>query len=228
MATDAESDLRSRGQLSRERIFQAALELADEAGIEALSMRRLAGVLGVEAMSLYHHVANKGELVDGIVDLVVGEIALPDGPGDWDGAVRRCAVSAHEAFLRHPWACSLVVSGTSDGRPRAVRLRYMDWLLGRLTQAGFAPALTYRAYHALDSHILGFTFWELGHLAAARDLAGSDSFANLAARLVEELRPEYPDLATHAEQHMSPPSGRDFEFGLNLIIDGLKRTHAQS
>src|ERR1044072_5427144 len=98
-----------RTPLSKERVLEAAVRLADEGGIEALSMRRLARELGVEAMSLYNHVANKSALVDGAVDLVLEEIELPSS-GEWDEAIRRCAISAHEAFLRHPWACALVLS----------------------------------------------------------------------------------------------------------------------
>src|SRR5438876_12042574 len=103
----------SRTPLSRKRVLDAAIRLADEGGIESLTMRKLARELGVEAMSLYNHVANKGDLVDGIVDLVVAEIELPDGTDDWAAAIRECAVSAHETFLRHPWACSLVLLPTS-------------------------------------------------------------------------------------------------------------------
>src|SRR5438046_7190344 len=105
MATQTEP----RIPLSRERVLQAAIELADEGGIESLTMRKLARALGVEAMSLYNHVAGKGDLVDAIVDLVVGEIELPPPGEDWADEIRRCAISAHEAFLRHPWACSLAI-----------------------------------------------------------------------------------------------------------------------
>jgi len=123
--------------------------------MEALSMRRLAQELGVEAMSLYNHVANKGEILDGIVDLAVSEIELPSTEEDWDAAIRKCAISAHEAFLRHPWACSLVMSPGSTEIGHSARLRYIEWLLRRLREAGFSAELTYHAYHALDSHVLG-------------------------------------------------------------------------
>jgi len=215
-----------RTPLSRERVLRTAIRLADEAGIESLTMRKLARELGVEAMSLYNHVANKGDLVDGIVDLVVAEIELPDGMEDWAAAIRKCAVSAHETFLRHPWACSLVVSATSSRAARAQRLRYMEWLLGRLREAGFSPELTYHAYHALDAHILGFTLWQLGHAAAAKAIAGEQDFAEFAAGFIRQLRSEYPYLAEHAEQHLAAPSDggeREFEFGLDLILDGLER-----
>jgi AcrR family transcriptional regulator len=216
-----------RTPLSKERVLKAAMALADVDGIEALSMRRLAQELGVEAMSLYNHVANKGEILDGIVDLAVNEIELPSTEEEWEVAVRRCAISAHEAFLRHPWACSLVMSPGSTEIGHSARLRYIEWLLRRLREAGFSPELTYHAYHALDSHVLGFTMWQLGHLAAAKSLGGGKDFAELAAGLVRELRAGgYPYLAEHAEQHVTSPSDEgegEFEFGLDLILEGLKR-----
>src|SRR5262249_26022989 len=122
---------RARKPLSRDRVLEAAVRLADEGGIESLSMRKLARELGVEAMSLYNHVANKADLVDPIVDLVIAEIDLPES-GPWDEAIRKCAVSAHEAFLRHPWACSGVIGPSETGTLRVPRLKYMNWLLGRL------------------------------------------------------------------------------------------------
>jgi AcrR family transcriptional regulator len=190
-------------------------------------MRKLAQALGVEAMSLYNHVANKGDLVDGIVDLVVSEIELPSAAQDWDVAVRECAISAHEAFLRHPWACGLVISSTTPRIAGNPRLRYIEWLLSRLREAGFSPELTYHAYHALDSHILGFTLWQLGHSAAAEAFRGEKDLADFAANVLRQLRAgDYPYLAEHAEQHLTAPNddgAREFEFGLDLILDGLKR-----
>jgi AcrR family transcriptional regulator len=216
---------RPRTPLSRERVLQAAIRLADEGGIESLTMRRLAAELGVEAMSLYNHVANKGDLVDGIVDLVVAEIELPSATAEWDLAIRAYAISAHEAFVRHPWACSLVMSLTSNRAARAPRLRYMEWLLGRLRESGFSSDLAYHAYHTLDSHILGFTLWQLGHSAAARDFRGAD-VAELAAKFIRELPAgDWRYLAEHVEQHLA--AGNDgeseFEFGLDLILEGLER-----
>src|SRR4051794_32405609 len=125
----------SRLPLSRERILRAALELADESGIESLTMRKLGQALGFEAMSLYNHVANKNDLLDGILDLVLEEIEPPSPAGDWDAAIRGSAISVHEAFRLHPWACPLLMS---PGRMRPVRLRYVDLLLGRLREAGFS------------------------------------------------------------------------------------------
>src|ERR671938_650681 len=139
MATRAEKPSRRRQPLTRERVLRTALRLADEGGIESLTMRKLARALGVEAMSLYNHVASKGDLVDAIVDVVVGEIELPAAADDWDVAIRKYAIAAHDVFLRHPWACSLAMSPTSTRTARTPRLRYMEWLLGRLREAGFSP-----------------------------------------------------------------------------------------
>lgn len=228
MASHTDSSARPRVPLTRKRVLHAAIRLADQGGIESLTMRKLARALGVEAMSLYNHVANKGDLVDGIVDLVVGEIELPSTAQDWDVAIRECAISAHEALLRHPWACSLVMSPTTTRTVLTPRLQYMEWLLRRLREAGFSPELTYHAYHTLDSHILGFTLWQLGHAAGAEKIADGKSLADVAATLIRELQADYPYLAEHAEQHLAARSGdgeREFEFALDLILDGLKRAH---
>jgi AcrR family transcriptional regulator len=230
MAANADSNSEPRVPLSRERVLHAAIRLADEGGIESLTMRKLARELGVEAMSLYNHVANKGDLVDGIVDLVVSEIDLPS-TADWEAAIRECAISAHEAFLRHPWACSLVMSPTTTRGARVPRLRYMEWLLGQLRGAGFSPELTYHAYHALDGHILGFTLWQLGHSAGAKEIGVAQDFADFAGKFLRELPAgDYPYLAEHVEQHVTAfgedgasESESEFEFGLGLILDGLKR-----
>jgi AcrR family transcriptional regulator len=192
MPMAADPDSKPRLPLTRDRVLEAGIRLADEGGIESLTMRKLAGELGVEAMSLYNHVANKGDLVAAMVDLVVGEIELPPSGEEWDVDIRRCAVSAHEALLRHPWACSLVLSpGTIGARPTP-RLRYMEWLLKRLREADFSPELTYHAYHTLDSHILGFTLWQLGHAISAAELGDGD-LADLVDRFLSELPPaDYP------------------------------------
>jgi AcrR family transcriptional regulator len=230
MAPEPTTRSQPRIPLSRERVLDAAIRLADEGGIESLSMRKLARELGVEAMSLYNHVANKGDLVDAIADLVVSEIDLPAATEEWDVAVRTCAVSAYETFMRHPWACSLVMSPTKPRGVRKPRLRYIEWLLGRFREAGLSPGLTYHAYHAVDSHILGFTLWHLGHSAGAADIAGEEDFADFAVGLVAELRADgYPHLAEHAEQHIAGVEGeREFEFVLDLILDGLKRAHGDA
>jgi len=178
-------------------------------------MRKLGQALGVEAMSLYNHVANKDDLLDGVADIVLDEFELPTAGVDWETAIRRTATSAHEALVGHPWACGLVMS-----RPRPGRLRYIDALLRCLREAGFSPDETFHAYHALDSHILGYTMWELGH---SFDPAEADE---LAKTFLPRLADEYPYLYEHAEQHFDQSRPREesgFKFGLDLILDGFKR-----
>jgi len=220
--------VRTRKPLSKERVLEKAIVLADKDGIEALSMRKLGQALNVEAMSLYNHVANKGELVAAMVDRVIERFELPDDEPRWDRAIRRCAISAHDLLIEHPWACSLALVPSDTRVVGGPRIRYMEWLLRRLREAGFSARLTYSAYHTLDSHIFGFTLWQLGHAKAARMLAPPDGedLEQWAARFLEQMRPQYPYLAEHGEQHLSAGArdGRnEFEFGLDLILDGLKK-----
>jgi AcrR family transcriptional regulator len=218
---------RSRRPLTRERVLERAIALADEDGIDALSMRKLGQALGVEAMSLYNHVANKGALVTAMVDNVVEQFELPDDEPRWDAAIRRCAISAHDVLIEHRWACSLALVPSDAQTISGPRIRYMEWLLRRLREAGFSADLAYSAYHTLDSHIFGFTMWQIGHASAARILTPEgEDVGEWAARLIARMRPEYPYLAEHGELHMaaSARDGRlEFEFALDLILDGLKR-----
>jgi AcrR family transcriptional regulator len=213
---------KTRPPLTRDRVFEAAIRLADEGGLESLTMRKLAGDLGVEAMSLYHHVANKNDVVSSIVDRVVAEFDLPMDEQSWEAAVRSCAISAHEALVRHPWACNPVLTPKFD--TFSARMRYMEWLLGQFRDAGFGPELTYQGYHAVDSHIFGFTLWQLGHSATTTKVV-----PDLATAVLQELSEnEFPYLIEHIHQHLEAP-GNDgalaFEFGLDLILDGLRRAH---
>src|SRR6266511_1850750 len=214
MATKTEPPL----PLSRDRILQAALELVDERGIESLTMRKLSQALGFEAMSLYNHVANKDDVLDGILDLVLGESEPPSPAGEWDAAIRASAVSVHDALRRHPWACTLLMA---PGRVRPARLRYMDLLLGRLREAGFSAETTYNAYHVLDGHIFGFSLWETSHTYTAEEVS------NFAAKFAQTITADaYPYLHEHAQQHFKEGAHREvsaFEFGLDLIVDGLKK-----
>jgi AcrR family transcriptional regulator len=199
-------------------VLQAAIGLADEAGIEALSMRRLGQALGVEAMSLYNHVANKDDILNGIVERVESEIVLPAPEADWKPALRTIAMSAHDVFERHPWAASLTLSAVGD---RPARWRYMNAILGCLREAGFSAELTDHAYHALESHIAGFTLW------AGQLQVDAEALPELAATFLRELPvDELPYLVEHVHQHLKEPRPGDegaFAFGLDLILDGLER-----
>jgi AcrR family transcriptional regulator len=210
--------VQARVPLSRDRIVAAALALVDAGGIDALTMRRLGDGLGFEAMSLYNHVANKDDLLDGIVDLVLAESEPPSSTGAWDAAIRSSAISVHDALRRHPWSAALLMS---PGRVRPARLKYMDLLLGRLREAGFGAETTYHAYHVIDGHIFGFSLWETSHTYTAEEIS------KYAAMYADAISADaYPYLHEHAQQHFSEGPHRDvraFEFGLDLILDGLRR-----
>ncbi|MEO6059109.1 MAG: TetR/AcrR family transcriptional regulator [Candidatus Limnocylindria bacterium] len=219
MATQTDPDTaEARAPLSRERVLRAGVQLADEGGLESLSMRRLAMALGVEAMSLYHHVRNKRDLLSWMLDAVYAEIELPPPAGDWRSAIRSTAISFHQVLLRHRWACSLLMSPLEVSPSQ---LRYMDGILGRLRGAGFSAEMTHHAYHAVDSHIVGFTLWLLPYLALA------EQQPDLAERFLRELPlGELPHLIEHIGVHLEPERAGDvseFEFGLGLILDGLER-----
>ncbi|PCC72937.1 transcriptional regulator, TetR family [Nannocystis exedens] len=206
-----------REPLSRERVLRAAVELADEEGLAALSMRRLAQALGVEAMSLYNHVESKDDVLDGMVDLVVGEIEAPEVGGDWKAAIRRRAVSAHAVLLRHRWAPQLVVSRLNIGP--AMR-RYVDATLGCLHAAGFSYALADRAWNAIDSHIYGFTLQELNFPLAPGEYAAA------AQQFLPLIPPEqYPHMHALSQLVIAGKHDglQDFTFGLDLLLDGLER-----
>ena len=212
----------ARTPLSRERVLSAAIALADEGGIEALSMRRLAKELGVEAMSLYNHVANKNEILEGILDVVTREIDLPPDDVDWRTAIRQSTISAREVYVRHSWASSLSMSRQSGGPER---LRHSDWLLRTLREAGFSKDVIFHAFHILEAYILGFTAMQLSFPYKGEELAG------MAETFVQQLpADEYPDLVEHIREHIEPHPGHQggFEFGLDLILDSLERLRDDS
>jgi len=206
----------ARTPLSRDRVLHAGLALADGSGVEAVTMRRLGEELGFEAMSLYRHVANKDDLLDGMLDLVLAEWQLPDSRGDWSQAIRASALSVHDALRRHRWAAQLLMTGSHI---RPARLRYMELLLGRLSDAGFAAETTYHVYHLLDGYIFGFSLWEIAYTTIPLD-------AEAASRLMQTIPwDEYEHLAAHRDQHMSDGPHREvsaFEVGLDLILGGLE------
>jgi AcrR family transcriptional regulator len=212
-----------RAPLTRDRVIEAALQLADESGIDALSMRKLGAALGVEAMSLYNHVANKRDLLSGLVTRVASEMEPPDADGDWAAAVRASAVSAHAALRRHPWAASLMLSPdyVSD-----VRMQHMDALLARLRIAGFSDETVYHAYHAIEGHIFGFSLWAAGHNIKKEDLP-----ALATAFVAEHPIDDYPDILTHFRMHMDDGPHQNqgaFEFALDLLLEGLERLRRQA
>jgi AcrR family transcriptional regulator len=217
MAPQRATNQEPRLPLSRERVLLAAIELADKSGIDSLSMRKLGQALGVEAMSLYNHVANKDEIITGIVEIVETGIELPARGGEWKQALRNTALSAHDVFERHPWAASLVLSANGA---RPVRWRYMNAILGCLREAGFSAGMTDHAYHALESHIAGFTLW------ASQLQVDDDGLADLASTFFRELPEDLPYLVEHVHQHLKerdPEDDGTFAFGLDLILDGLER-----
>ncbi len=219
MASQARPREEPRVALSRERVLEAAIALADEGGIGSLTMRKLAQELGVEAMTLYYYVAKKDDILNGIVDIVTGEIELASPGGDWKSELRRMAISAYEVLVRHPWAAGLVLSSSGVSPPR---LRYMESILGTLRTAGFSAEMTDHGYHALESHIMGFALWEVG-----MDLGSREDLARKATDFLGALkREELPNLAEHVEQHLKPRRPDDegeFAFGLDLLLDGLER-----
>ena len=193
------------------------MRLADQGGLEAVSMRKLGQVLRVEAMSLYKHVANKDDILDGLADLVTSEFAVPPADTDWKTAIRHSAISAHEVLLRHPWASGLIESRINAG---PARLRFLEAVIGTLSAAGFAMPTVLRAVMALDSHTYGFVLQE--H-AWQIDL---EHAPEAASRFAQGLPAnEYPNLLAMAEMVTTTPGGVpvDFEFGLDLILDGLEQ-----
>jgi AcrR family transcriptional regulator len=199
-------------------VVRAAMDLADESGIESLTMRELGRRLGVEAASLYNHVAGKDDVLDGMVDVVVAEIEFPCVGVDWKEVMRLRAVSARGVFARHAWAAGLM---DSRERSDASTLSYADRVLGILLRAGFSPGVAANAFLALDSYILGFE-------RQRSTLSWDDGAEN--GEVTEEFLaaiPEgaYPSLARVAAEYAARPfdEAAAFEFGLGLVLDGLQR-----
>ncbi len=206
-----------RKPLSTELVMLAALKMADKNGIEALSMRKLAVALKVEAMSLYNHVASKENILDGLVEMVVAEIDLPSQDDDWRAAMRKRAISAHSALMRHPWATMLLVSRISVG-PNM--LRYLDATIGCLLQAGFSYPMADHAWNALDAYLYGFTFHKLNFpLDPSEYVAGATHFLPL---IPVEKFPYFNGMAQQIIQGRHD-GVQELEFGLELILEGLER-----
>ena len=217
-----------RAPLSRDRILRAAVALADGTGIESLSMRNLAQDLGVVPMALYKHVANKDELVDGMIDVVVAEIDPPEA-GDWKQAIRRRILSARQVLLRHPWA-PLAIESRSTATPAV--LAYLDSTVGALRAGGFSTDLAHHVMHAMGSRVLGFS-QELFDTSRQAGRSGATS-AGTPADLPPEVAARFPHLApiataaSHDDDSVVGPGCDDqfeFEFALDLLLDGIERLH---
>jgi len=199
-------------------VLRAAVALADRGGIDTLTMRNLGHELGVEAMSLYNHVANKNDLIDGIVDLVYGEIAPPSDQMGWKTAMRQRGISVREALMRHPWATSLMHARTNPG---PANLRHHDSLLGTLRMAGFTLVMAAHAISVIDSYIYGFALQQ-----ASMPLQTPRQLAKVGEEMLGQMAGDYPHLAEMITDHALQPGydySDEFEFGLDLILDGLER-----
>ena len=214
---------KERIPLSRDRILRTGLDLADASGLEALTMRRLGNELGYEAMSLYRHIANKDDLLDGMLDLVLAEWELPDGEDAVD-AIRTTARSVHQGLRRHPWAARLLMTGAHI-RPR--RLAYGEFLLGRLREAGLDADRRYHVYHLLDGFIFGFSLWEIAYTST-----GDPDFADRVAEFMHRIPwDDYPNFTEHRDQHMTEGPHREvsaFDVGLDLILAGVWPVRART
>lgn len=213
----ASSKSKARDTINRERVLRAAMELADESGVESLTMRGLGRKLGVEAASLYNHVAGKDDLLNGMTDLVVGQIDLPSPGVNWKEAMRRRAVSARGVFSRHPWA-----SGLIDSRELTslTQLSYADGVLGALLDAEFTPRAAANAFLVIDSYIYGFQR-QRSNLSLGDDLDTTQT----AREVVDAIPPDgFPALMRVAGEYATKPydEAAVFEFGLGLILDGLE------
>lgn len=209
-------DTSPRPPLTRERILHAAVDLADRDGLGALTMRRLGAELGVEAMSLYKHVANKEEILDGIVELVIGEIDVPRDEADWKRAMRRRAISARQVLSRHSWAIGLLEARGAMG-PTA--MRYLDTILGNLRSAGFSIENAAHAFWLLDSYVYGHVVQETALSLSASDEMTGSARSNLEETSMDEL-PHLLEIGKHAMRSGFSLES-EFEFGLELILDAL-------
>jgi AcrR family transcriptional regulator len=210
-----------RPPLSRDRVLRTAITLADERGVSELTMRKLAKELGIEAMSLYHHVANKDDLLDGMIDIVFGEIDAPAAGGDWKAELRKRAVSTLAALRRHPWAVG-EMEGRSNHGPSNLRIH--DAVLGCLLGAGFSDEMAVHAYSVQDAYIYGFALQQTdmspetpADFAAVAQQQMVDYQAVLAG---------YPNLVRVVGGHVAKVGydyDAEFLFGLDVILDGLER-----
>jgi AcrR family transcriptional regulator len=226
MATLIDEDPEPRIPLTRDRILRAAVALADRGGVESLSMRKVAQELDVVPMALYRHVANKDEMLDGMVDVVVGEIDPPETGVDWKTAIRRRILSARRALLRHPWA-SRVIETRADPTPAVIE--YMDQMIGLFLAGGFSIELTHHAMHAMGSRMLGFSQELFDDTADVDPAVEADMWRAMADR--------YPNIAQLVEIVMHDDASVvgggcddqfEFEFALDVMLDGLEKIKDRS
>jgi AcrR family transcriptional regulator len=219
MTSQSTSGPRRRAPLSRERVLRAAIELADKEGIESLTMRRLGQHLGVEAMSLYKHVANKDDILDGITELTVSEIDLPPTDVDWKAAMRQRALSTRDVLTRHPWATRVMESRRNPG---PATLRYFDSVIASLRAGGFPVALAAHAFSVLDSYIFGFVVQQ-----TSLPFDTSEELTDVTSDILQQMpTDQFPHLTEMAIEHILQPGydhADEFEFGLDLILDALER-----
>jgi AcrR family transcriptional regulator len=219
MAAERKRTMEQRARLTRGRILETGVSLADASGIEALTMRRLGEALGVEAMSLYRHVANKGDLLNGMVDAVFAEVELPSHTDDWKTALRKRSTSLRDMLKRHPWANGLMDSAATPG---AATLRHHDRVLGTFRSAGFSIPMTAQAIAVLDSYVYGF---------AKQDKAlpfDTEQEAAVMGQIFLSHLPanDYPYLHEFTSRHVLQPGysfGKEFESGLDLVLRALEQ-----
>jgi AcrR family transcriptional regulator len=220
MATRALPTGVMRKPLSRKRVLRAAMAHADRLGLEELSMRKLAEVLHVAPMALYRHIANKDDLIDAMIDVVFTEIESPERDGAWRTAMRQRAISVRDALERHRWAIGLMESRLHPG---PANLRHHDAVLGNLRSAGFSVEMTAHAYSVLDSYIYGFALTKM-NLPFEN---GRGDVPEIAKSMLEPFPANtYPNLVEFITEHAMKPGyhyGEEFEYGLDLILDGLER-----
>jgi AcrR family transcriptional regulator len=219
MATQTKSPAEPRGRLSRDKVLRAAMAVAEAGGLETLTMRTLGQELGVGPMALYRHVANKDDLVDGIVDLVFAEVVVPETGADWKVAMRERAISLRDVLSRHRWAVGLMESRTNPG---PANLRHHDAVIGNLRAAGFDMAMAAHAYSLLDSYIYGFAQTQMN-----LPFESTDDIVELSQSMLQPFPLNaFPNLAAFITEHAMKPGydfADEFEYGLDLILDGIER-----
>lgn len=218
MAAGRKPRATAKASLSKERVVTEAMKIADSEGVDQLSMRTLAGELGAGAMSLYHYVANKDELLDAMIDRVFDEIELPSGPGNWKAAMRRRAVSAREVLRRHPWAISLMESRT---KPGPANLRHREAVMACLRKASFSVEMATHANWLLDSYIYGYALQE-----ASLPFDTAEELADMVEDVfLPQLPPDHYPYLTEAATTLFAAGydpKNEFTFGLDLVLDTLE------